>query len=376
MHKIFFIFFLSVLSATFLNAQSFRLNGKIEDAANDIIYISYYSEALKKTVIDSSLITNKTFVFKGDLTMPALAIVRMQNDQSLENAALIFIEPANMVITLDADSMSKVDLTGSYSNRIYDTLQILRNRLKADYQGILDSMEKFGKNAASRELLEKNKEFVLKFRTLDTAFMMARPNSIITAFFLQPYFRIMPKNRIVYYYENMGAKFQKSIYGQQVIDFIENLSRASIGDMASGFERLDVHNNKISLWQFRGKYVLLDFWAHWCVPCRAANPHLIELHKKYHAKGLEIIGISSDDYKLTEWREAIKKDGIDIWYNILTGRDTVKSKNGIFNPNDLGNLYGVRSLPTKILIDTKGRIIYNSSRRNNHELDDLLKILF
>jgi thiol-disulfide isomerase/thioredoxin len=340
-YKIFSVFLFFFFSTTFLNAQSFQLNGKIENTTNDIIYIRYYSEALKRSVLDSSLITNRSFLLKGDLSMPALAIVSLQNDQSLENAALIFIEPTNMNITLDADSMSKAVLTGSYSNRVYDTLQFLQNRLRADYQGILDSVEKFGKNTASKELLEKHEEFVLKLRTLDTTFMMARPNSIVTAFFLQQYFRIMPKDRIVYYYENIGAGLQNGVYGQQVIGSIENLSKASIGDLASDFERLDFHNNKISLHQFRGKYVLLDFWAHWCVPCRQANPHLIELHKKYHAKGLEVIGISSDDYNLKEWREAIKNDVIDIWYNVLTGMDPEKAKNGIFNPGDFGNLYGV-----------------------------------
>jgi thiol-disulfide isomerase/thioredoxin len=340
--------------------------------------MSYYSEVLKKPVTDSSLIKDGSFFFTGELTIPAVATLRLQNKDAytFENTALIFIEPTNMSITLDGNAMSDVVLTGSFSQRVYDTLKLLQKKLKVDYKDMLDSIEKSGEPVTDKRLLKNKEELKLKFRTLDTAFMMARPNSIVTAFFLQSYFRILPKERILHYYNTMGQKLQNSIYGKQVSDVIERMSRASIGDMASDFERVDVRSDKISLNQLRGKYVLLDFWASWCVPCREESPHLITLYKKYHKRGLEIISIADDDSRVQAWKEAINKDAIGDWHHILRGSDREKAMNGIFNPGDLSDLYGVASLPTKILIDKKGKIIYNSRYRNDFDLDETLKNIF
>lgn len=117
-------------------------------------------------------------------------------------------------------------------------------------------------------------------------------------------------------------------------------------------------------------------WASWCVPCREENPHMIKLFKKYNEKGLEIISIADDDDHVNKWKEAINKDGTCIWYQVLRESNKEKAMNGIFNPIDLNNLYGVRVLPTKILIDTEGKIIYNSSRKNDYDLDEMLENIF
>lgn len=98
----------------------------------------------------------------------------------------------------------------------------------------------------------------------------------------------------------------------------------------------------------RGKWVLLDFWGSWCAPCRKGNPHLVELYKKYSAKGIEFIGlgVSDTDERL---REAIKEDGL-LWPNA----NTSQSEEG----RELPSVYQVRGVPTKILINPQGVIEY------------------
>ena len=372
MNKFYFLIFCFFYSA-YLNAQSFQIAGQINNAGNKLIYISYYSSILERGITDSSIISNNNFSFEGQLTMPALAIVRLANVGSMENAALIFIEPGKMTLRLDANSMADADLKGSGAQKEYDTLKFLQDTLAAAYKIYLDSMGSFSETQVSETVLIRQKEYAAKKMALDTSFMLTHPHSIVTAFFLQPYFRKMTKERIVFYYNNMGDLLQKSIYGTQVSDHIEALSRASIGDPFTDFERVDINNKVITLRQFQGKYILLDFWASWCIPCRQENPYLIELYKNFHAKGLEIIAIADDDNHIEMWKEAVRKDGTDIWHHVLRGADKQKAEAGVFNPQDLNNLYGVRSLPTQILIDAEGKIVYNSSRKNNIDLKEKLK---
>lgn len=126
--------------------------------------------------------------------------------------------------------------------------------------------------------------------------------------------------------------------------------------MAKEFNTDDINGNAVILSNFKGKYVVLDFWGSWCVPCRQSTPHLIELFKKYHDNGLDIIGVAEEfDGTGAAWKAAIKKDGTDIWYNVLSGITIDKDK-GIDNAQSLVKKFGVHVFPTKILVDRTGVI--------------------
>ena len=112
-------------------------------------------------------------------------------------------------------------------------------------------------------------------------------------------------------------------------------------------------NGKIvNLADYKGKYVLLDFWGSWCGPCRAGNPHLKDLYAKYKTKGFTIIGIANESGTIAEasaaWKKAVKEDGLP-WIQVLNneGKDKV----------DVTNIYEVSAFPTKILVDKDGKII-------------------
>jgi len=146
---------------------------------------------------------------------------------------------------------------------------------------------------------------------------------------------------------------------------VDNKTKYTIpkmGDMAPDFEQIDSLGNKYKLLSFRGKYVLLDFWASWCGPCRAESPYLLDAYKKYKEKGFTIVSVTRDEEKdKAKWLRAVKEDGL-TWLQLSDFDGSVSWK------------YQAASLPTNFLIDIKGKIVAMNLR--GRRLDDVLNDLF
>ena len=131
---------------------------------------------------------------------------------------------------------------------------------------------------------------------------------------------------------------------------------AEAGKVAEDFVKKDRDGHLIKLSDYKGKYVLLDFWGSWCGACRASHPHLKELYAQYKDKGLVILGISEErTSNKAAWLKAIKEDGLP-WEQIMN--DEGKSQ------SDVVTLYGVKAFPTKILIGPDGKIILRTVGTN------------
>ena len=115
----------------------------------------------------------------------------------------------------------------------------------------------------------------------------------------------------------------------------------------------DMNDTEVKLSQYAGKgnYVFVDFWASWCGPCRAEMPNVVEAYKKYHSKGLEIVGVSFDQKK-DAWTAAVKNLGME-WPQMsdLKGWQCAA-----------GKVYGIRSIPSNILLDPQGKIVASDLR--------------
>ena len=139
----------------------------------------------------------------------------------------------------------------------------------------------------------------------------------------------------------------------------------AIGNLAPDFSELALdRKSKLKLSDFRGKVVLIDFWASWCAPCRRENPNVVALYNKYKDKGFTVISVSLDS-KEEKWKEAIKKDNL-IWPNHVSDLGGWRSK--------VSKLYGVSSIPFTVLVDENGKII--STNLRGSVLENTLSKLF
>ena len=153
------------------------------------------------------------------------------------------------------------------------------------------------------------------------------------------------------FYNSLTKRIQQSRYGLPIGTAIEKAKIAAIGSIAKDFELKDTAGNIVHLSDYRGKYVLLDFWASWCKPCRGESPVVVEAYNTYHNKNFEILSVSLDKEK-QDWLDAIKEDGLK-WRQVSDLMEW---------DSPIAKLYGVEAIPTNFLIDPNGVIIAKNLR--------------
>ncbi|MEJ5315900.1 MAG: TlpA disulfide reductase family protein [Tenuifilum sp.] len=173
----------------------------------------------------------------------------------------------------------------------------------------------------------------------------------------------IPKELAKELYTSLSPKLQITKYGLVVKKFIEANKEVKVGDTAINFQLNDIYGNLVELKNFEGKYILLDFWASNCGPCRMENPVLLGNYKAYRNKGFEILGVSLDKNK-NNWENAVKSDSM-IWTTVsdLKGFD-----------GDVPIIYNINMVPTYFLINPEGIILEKIEGRG--QLDDILKKIF
>jgi thiol-disulfide isomerase/thioredoxin len=191
-----------------------------------------------------------------------------------------------------------------------------------------------------------------QINSIKLKFVKSNSDNFVSAIVLADLNGQIPAGEMEAAYNGLAREVQQSVYGQHILDELGRKmaeADAQSGKPAADFAKRDKDGNMIKLSDYRGKYVLLDFWGSWCGPCRASHPHLRELKEKYGRQGLVIIGIAEERTKnKTAWLAAIKEDGL-TWTQIMND----EGKDG----SDVVKLYGIQGFPTKILIDRDGNII-------------------
>jgi thiol-disulfide isomerase/thioredoxin len=161
------------------------------------------------------------------------------------------------------------------------------------------------------------------------------------------------------YFKKLDKKVRKTTQGKIFDRYLDALENSSVGKKAPGITQFDVAGEPYSLQDLKGKYVLVDFWASWCPPCREENPRLVAIYQDFKDKNFEILGVSFDK-DINAWKKAIADDKL-TWKHIS---DLQHWNNGA------AGVYGIKAIPQNILVNPEGIIV----ARNLHG-DDLRKKL-
>jgi thiol-disulfide isomerase/thioredoxin len=399
MHKTIMLSAVITLLTTIVKAQEkpFLIKGAITGKTDDYIYLTYAAGLGNAYTTDSVLIKNGRFSFTGKLSRPVQAyIVLDKKSTPYGKYAEMFIVPGNMELSIDYKRFPEgVVLKGSPVQQEMDVLTKARQPVMKEmkplreaydkannaYIGAMKAKKDSATLASLKEAANAAKDamepYYEQLSVIDNEFMNKHPQSLVTASLLRVRIGAMPLVEAEKRFNDLGDEIKSSSLGQTIKKEVDGLRKGSPGATAYLFASAEMNGSKLSLSDYKGKYVLLDFWASWCVPCRKGNPHLLSLYSKYKDKGLEIIGISDDDSKPDAWRKAVEKDQIGVWKHILRGLK--HGPNGTFDRSeDISEQYGIHSLPTKILIDPKGVIVgrYGGGGENDEAMDKKLADIF
>jgi peroxiredoxin len=356
---------------------NFSVQAKIGNLNTPARAYLFYQVGANK-VVDSALIVNGVFSFKGDVIDPNPASLVIDHkgaglstlDPKTADGLAFYLEKGDLTVTSAIDSVSKAKVAGSPVTDAYNSLIVqikpLINQAKA-LQAEEAAATPAQQQSDTYQQAEEAKHAALagEQTSILEKFIKANPNNYFSLFVLSSLGPTPDYIVLNSLFSSLSPALQNTEVGKTMRKAIDKLQPTAVGSIAPDFTQDDVNGTPVSLSSFRGKYVLIDFWASWCGPCRAENPNVVKAYNKFKGKNFTIIGVSLDkpDGK-ADWLAAIKSDGL-TWTQV----SDLNSWN-----NQVALLYSVQSIPHNFLLDPTGKIIAKDLR--GHELDNKLTEIF
>lgn len=372
---------MAILSFTAVFSQAdrgFVINGNVKGfATNTKIYLTYTSPD-NATVKDSAIVKDSLFSFSGKA--PSVVKATIHTDRYIKSFP-VFLENTDINVSGKIDAyydislggaivqMHDIKITGSKTHDEYEIFQKMGTKFKS---------QKSALNKQWRDAVKaKDKEWEAEMEKISdevmipaqvawhAKFVLEYPDSYLSG--SMELWDIMesyaPDTLLKKMWDGLSVKNKNTPVGKEIGQFVEARLNTAIGKIAPDFSQNDTAGKSLKLSSLRGKYVLMDFWAAWCGPCRAENPNLLKTYEKYKADGFTVLGVSLDR-NAAEWKKAIIKDKLP-WYHVSDLN---------FWKNAVALQYAVPHVPFSYLIDPNGKIIAISLRGDM--LNDKLKEIF
>ncbi len=352
----------------FAQAGKYVLRGKIAELNSPAkLYLVY-----NKAIIGSVTLNKGAFEFKGNISQPTEAYLTLNKtggDYTSDNYAKFYIEAGNISV-ISTDSLAKAHITGTKNNDASEQYKL--EMLPIDKRD--NELEALNDNAT--EAQKSSPDFLDNLRVLNKKleddrkgvnknFILNNPSSLVSLNALYSFAMYSQYDDIQSLYDKLSSDVKATVQGKAYAQTLQKMEALAVGRVAPDFELPDTSGNPVKLSSFKGKYVLLDFWASWCPLCRQANPDIVKTYKQHNNKNFTILGVSLDKPGDKErWLKAIHHDGL-LWTQI----SELKSWQSY-----VVNLYNITALPQNLLIDPDGKII--ARELDGNELAEKLAVIF
>ena len=356
--KIFTLIFLMSCNATDKNqakeidGEKFIINGRIENAGETKSIQVYVGEVTSHTI---DLESNGDFKFEGsapDATLHTLLVGQrpfmliLKNGEEIELHADLK-DPNNYTVKGSEASVKMKEL-----DAITETFREQQNSLQTEFEQRMEAKEE--PSVIQHDLMAKNESFISELSKQVLPFALDNKDNLAGFYGMLTLYSVDPaghEEEMIQYMEDIKGKFPNNQEVQMYVAQMEAIKPLSIGQVAPDFSSLTPEGKEVRLSDFRGQYVLLDFWAAWCAPCRHENPNIVEQYHQFKDKGFTVLGFSLDRDR-DAWLKAIEDDKLE-W--------TQLSDLNMWD-SGAGSLYNITAIPASFMIDPDGKIIGKNLR--------------
>nr|WP_319401576.1 TlpA disulfide reductase family protein [uncultured Carboxylicivirga sp.] len=364
MNKILFgLAALTILLSGCNTKPTFTLKGKLEGDTDKALLVGVVDKEGYHT-IDTLTLKDGVVNYTVSLDQPVLMILGLDGSRARN---VFFADNVDYTIEGTVTDLKGATVKGGQAFDDYAKIKKLDdefNVLLQDLRIAYNEASQAGDEAKMKEIDETYDAAFDKNSDDKMAFVTENPSSPVAAYVVYDSYRHQPLEDIKEAIAKLNEAIKASPYYQMISERADKLETVAIGKVAPDFTLNDKEGNPFSLSSLKGKYVLIDFWASWCGPCRRENPNVVKLYNEFKDKGFDILGVSLDEKK-DAWEKAIEDD--QLTWNHVSDLKGWK--------NEAAQLYGVSSIPHTVLLDPEGKIIAKNLRGEelHAKISELLK---
>lgn len=363
MKNLFFYLVGVMIFSSCSSVSEYTINATLDGMEEGKAYLNSRVEG-EWEAVDSVDIKDGNFSFNGTVDFPDYFYVSFEGKRS---RLPVFIENSNISITGHIDSIGEAVITGSSVQDEFKEYADELNKFWEKFGEVRNKMIQLKQNGEDEKASEIEAELEKIYedsQQFSKDFVADNPASYISPYILRSVSYSMSGDELESSLENLDPKLSESGYYTELAERAKVLKRVAIGKKFVDFTQNDPDGNPVSLSSLVGEnYLLVDFWAAWCGPCRAENPNVVEVYNKYKDKGFDVLGVSLDRDR-EDWLKAIEDDNL-TWTHV--------SDLSYWN-NPAAKAYGVNAIPSNILFDKDGIIIEKNIRGEElkNTISDLL----
>ncbi|HMQ00731.1 MAG TPA: TlpA disulfide reductase family protein [Cyclobacteriaceae bacterium] len=300
--------------------------------------------------------SNYTFTKQIRLTEPGYYRLNFYDKQVLN----LILDRSDMEINVDGnDQYGFAEILGSPDHELINKVQTLQTTLQnsaevAEMNQQMNQARLKNDEDAINSIIERYQTMEQQVQDQIAELIRQNPNSLASINLLQ-YNSSLDKEKYFNLYQEVAESLKSTsadfMHAKNFIDFVAKMSLLAIGQEAPEIALPSPDGEVVKLSSLRGQYVLIDFWAKWCRPCRIENPNVVRMYNRFHDKGFEIYGVSLDRTK-EDWLQAIEEDKL-TWVHVSDLK---------FWQSEAALRYGVEAIPFTVLLDPDGKIIAKNLR--------------